>query len=88
MGRQPELRVFGNDYPTRDGTAVRGYLRVVDLALGHVRALERGGTGGLLTTNLGTGRGYSVLEVVKALEQASGREIAHRIVDRRRGDVA
>ena len=88
VGRLPELRVFGNDYPTRDGTGVRDYLHVVDLALGHVRALERAGAGGLLTVNLGTGRGYSVLEVVKAFEEASGRAIAYRIVDRRPGDVA
>jgi UDP-glucose 4-epimerase len=87
-GRLPELRVFGNDYPTRDGTGVRDYLHVVDLALGHVRALERAGAGGLLTVNLGTGRGYSVLEVVKAFEKASGRAIAYRVVDRRPGDVA
>jgi UDP-glucose 4-epimerase len=88
VGRLPELRVFGGDYPTRDGTGVRDYLHVVDLARGHVRALERAGARGLLTVNLGTGRGYSVLEVVKAFEQASGRRIAYRIVDRRPGDVA
>jgi len=88
VGRLPELRVFGGDYPTRDGTGIRDYLHVVDLALGHVRALERAGAGGLLTANLGTGRGYSVLEVVKAFEQASGRSIAHRIAARRPGDVA
>ena len=87
-GRLPELRVFGNDYPTRDGTGVRDYLHVVDLALGHVRALERAGAGGLLTVNLGTGHGYSVLEVVRAFEKASGRAIAYRVVDRRPGDVA
>ena len=88
VGRLPELRVFGGDYPTRDGTGVRDYLHVVDLAQGHVRALGRAGAGGLLTVNLGTGRGYSVLELVKAFEQASGRRIAYRIVDRRPGDVA
>ena len=88
VGRLPELRVFGNDYPTRDGTGVRDYLHVVDLAVGHVRALERAGAGGLLTVNLGTGRGYSVLEVVKAFEKASGCAIAYRVVDRRPGDVA
>jgi UDP-glucose 4-epimerase len=66
---------------------VRDYLHVVDLAVGHVRALERG-AGGLLTVNLGTGRGYSVLEVVNAFEKASGCAIAYRVVDRRPGDVA
>jgi UDP-glucose 4-epimerase len=88
VGRLPGLRVFGADYPTRDGTGVRDYLHVVDLAVGHVRALERTGAGGLLTVNLGTGRGYSVLEVVNAFEKASGCAIAYRVVDRRPGDVA
>jgi UDP-glucose 4-epimerase len=88
VGRLPELRVFGGDYPTRDGTGVRDYLHVVDLAVGHVRALERAGAGGLLTVNLGTGRGYSVLEVVKAFEKASGRPIAYGVAARRPGDVA
>jgi UDP-glucose 4-epimerase len=87
VGRLPELRVFGNDYPTRDGTGVRDYLHVSDLAAGHVRALERAGSG-LVTVNLGTGRGYSVLEVVRAFESASGRKVPYRIVDRRPGDVA
>ena len=67
---------------------MRDYLHVVDLALGHVRALERAGAGGLLTANLGTGRGYSVLEVVRAFEQASGRAIPYQVVARRPGDVA
>jgi UDP-glucose 4-epimerase len=88
VGRLPGLRVFGDDYPTRDGTGVRDYLHVVDLALGHLRALERAGPGGLLTANLGTGRGYSVLEVVRAFEQASGRAIPYQVVARRPGDVA
>jgi UDP-glucose 4-epimerase len=88
VGRLPRLRVFGSDYPTRDGTGVRDYLHVVDLALGHVRALERAGGGGLLTANLGTGRGYSVLEVVKAFERASGRPVPYEVVARRPGDVA
>ena len=88
VGRLPELKVYGNDYPTRDGTGVRDYLHVVDLAVGHVRALERAGRNGLLTVNLGTGLGHSVLEVVRAFEAASGRTIAHRIVARRPGDVA
>ena len=88
VGRLPELKVYGDDYPTRDGTGVRDYLHVVDLAVGHVRALERAGRNGLLTVNLGTGLGHSVLEVVRAFEAASGRTIAHRIVARRPGDVA
>ena len=88
VGRLPELRVFGRDYPTRDGTGVRDYLHVVDLAAGHVRALGRAGAGGLLTVNLGTGRGCSVLEVVRAFESASGRKVPYRVVDRRPGDVA
>jgi len=88
VGRRPELQVFGGDYPTRDGTGVRDYLHVVDLAQGHVRALERAGASGLLTANLGTGRGHSVLEVVQAFERASGRTIARRVVARRPGDVA
>ena len=88
VGRLPELQVFGADYPTRDGTGVRDYLHVVDLAAGHVRALERAGAGGLLTVNLGTGRGYSVLEVVRAFEMASARNVPYRIVERRPGDVA
>ncbi len=88
-GRAPaQAAVFGNDYPTRDGTGVRDYLHVVDLAIGHVRALERAGAGGLLTANLGTGRGYSVLEVVRAFEQASGRAIPYQVAARRPGDVA
>jgi UDP-glucose 4-epimerase len=88
VGLLPELRVFGDDYPTRDGTGVRDYLHVVDLALGHVRALERPGTADLATVNLGTGRGYSVLEIVRAFEAASGRAIRHRFAARRPGDVA
>ena len=87
VGRLPELRVFGGDYPTRDGTGVRDFLHVVDLALGHVRALERTGAD-LLTVNLGTGRGTSVLELVAAFAAASGRKVPYRIVDRRPGDVA
>lgn len=89
VGKLPELRVFGSDYPTSDGTGVRDYIHVVDLALGHVAALRALAKGeGMLTVNLGTGRGYSVLEVVRAFEKASGRKIAHRFVDRRPGDVA
>lgn len=88
-GRRPFLRVFGNDYPTCDGTGVRDYLHVVDLARAHVAALEhllRLGQG--CTLNLGTGRGVSVLELVRAFEQASHRKIPLHFVARRAGDVA
>lgn len=88
VGRRDCLSVYGNDYPTPDGTGVRDFIHVVDLARGHVKALERPGESGLLTVNLGTGRGYSVLEMVRAFEKASGRAIPYRIVDRRPGDVA
>ena len=89
VGKLPRLRVFGADYPTPDGTGVRDYIHVVDLARGHLRALEKLATNpGLLICNLGTGRGYSVLEMVKAFEQASGRPIPYEIVDRRPGDIA
>jgi UDP-glucose 4-epimerase len=89
VGRRPRLRVWGRDYATPDGTGVRDYLHVMDLAEGHVAALEylerRGRS---LTANLGTGRGYSVLEVVKAFERASGKAIALEFQPRRAGDVA
>ncbi len=89
VGRLRELQVFGDDYPTPDGTGVRDYIHVVDLALGHLRALDKlADSPGVRAYNLGTGRGYSVLEVVRAFEQASGREIPYRIVERRPGDVA
>ena len=89
VGRLPRLRVFGADYPTPDGTGVRDYIHVVDLAQGHVRALDRiAALPGVTTVNLGTGRGYSVLEVVKAFEAACGRRIPYDIVERRPGDVA
>ncbi|MEW6513463.1 MAG: UDP-glucose 4-epimerase GalE [Pseudomonadota bacterium] len=89
VGKLACLSVFGNDYPTPDGTGVRDYIHVVDLAKGHLAALaalER--QGGLLTVNLGTGQGYSVLEMVKAFEVASGRKVAYRIAPRRSGDIA
>ncbi len=89
VGRLPRLRIFGNDYPTIDGTGVRDYIHVVDLAHGHVAALQRLlDRGGSITVNLGTGRGCSVLEVVAAYAAASGREIPYEIVPRRPGDVA
>jgi UDP-glucose 4-epimerase len=88
-GRLPELRVFGSDYPTPDGTGVRDYVHVVDLARGHLAALNAlRGRPGVLTANLGTGRGYSVLQMVKAFAAASGKAIPYRIVARRPGDVA
>ncbi|ENO90631.1 UDP-glucose 4-epimerase GalE [Thauera linaloolentis] len=89
VGRLSRLKVFGGDYPTPDGTGVRDYIHVVDLALGHLKALERmGALSGVTTLNLGTGRGYSVLEMVRAFEQASGRPVPFDIVERRSGDVA
>ena len=89
VGRRAELSVFGGDWPTPDGTGVRDYIHVVDLAEGHVAALRHllGGKGSV-TVNLGTGRGTSVLELVRAFERASGRPVPHRIVARRAGDVA
>jgi UDP-glucose 4-epimerase len=89
VGKLPELRVFGDDYPTRDGTGIRDYIHVVDLALGHLSALDKlASNPGLLTYNLGTGQGYSVLEVVAAFEKTSGKQIPYQIVGRRAGDVA
>jgi len=89
VGRLPELAVYGSDYPTRDGTGVRDYIHVVDLVLGHIKALEKLATRpGLVTYNLGTGRGYSVLEMVEAFGRAAGRPIKHRLAPRRPGDAA
>ena len=88
-GQREYLSVWGNDYPTPDGTGVRDYIHVVDLAAGHVAALNYlEQQGGLLTVNLGTGRGYSVLEMVRAFSVASGRQIPYRIAARRTGDIA
>jgi UDP-glucose 4-epimerase len=89
VGRRPHLNVFGGDYPTPDGTGVRDYIHVVDLARGHVAALNRlQQLGGVQTWNLGTGRGVSVLDMVHAFEAASGKPVPYRIVARRAGDVA
>lgn len=89
VGQRATLQVFGNDYDTPDGTGVRDYIHVVDLAEGHVAALRRLLEGGdSFTVNLGTGQGYSVLDVLRAYEQASGRRVAHQVVARRPGDVA
>jgi len=88
-GLRDKLNVFGGDYPTPDGTGVRDYIHVVDLAKGHVKALKRlQAFPGLVTVNLGTGHGYSVLDMVKAFEKASGRKIAYEVVARRRGDIS
>ncbi len=88
-GRRASLSVFGADYPTRDGTGVRDYIHVMDLVEGHLSALlALSRQGGLLTVNLGTGRGYSVLEMIQAFEAASGRKVPYQVVARRPGDVA
>lgn len=89
VGRRDKLSVFGNDYPTPDGTGVRDYIHVTDLAEGHVAALRwLLANPGSLTVNLGTGRGYSVLDLVRAYEAASGRSVPYEVVARRPGDVA
>ncbi|MRI33511.1 UDP-glucose 4-epimerase GalE [Endozoicomonas sp. OPT23] len=89
IGKLEKLRVFGNDYPTVDGTGVRDYIHVVDLAIGHVRAIERlKSNKGVQIWNLGVGKGYSVLEMVAAFEKASGKDVPYEIVDRRSGDIA
>ncbi|HBA03200.1 MAG TPA: UDP-glucose 4-epimerase GalE [Clostridium sp.] len=89
IGELKELSVFGDDYDTPDGTGVRDYIHVVDLAKGHLKALEKLKTNsGLVTYNLGTGNGYSVLDIVKAFSEASGREIPYKITARRPGDIA
>jgi len=90
-GRRPLLSVFGGDYPTPDGTGIRDYIHVVDLAAGHVAAVDKlmeAQSSSETIVNLGTGRGHSVLEVVKAFEAASGRKVPYEIVARRPGDVA
>ncbi|NWG38562.1 MAG: UDP-glucose 4-epimerase GalE [Hydrogenophilaceae bacterium] len=88
-GRREYLNVFGNDYPTPDGTGVRDYIHVVDLARGHVRALDVvAQTSGVRVWNLGTGHGYSVLDMVRAFGRACGHEVPYRIVGRRPGDIA
>ena len=89
VGLRESLSVFGGDWPTPDGTGVRDYIHVVDLARGHLAALERTLAGpGVFTVNLGTGNGYSVLEMVRAFERASGRAVPYRVVARRPGDIA
>ena len=89
VGQREQLSVFGDDYDTVDGTGVRDYIHVVDLALGHLRALERlAAKPGLVTCNLGTGQGYSVLEMIAAFARVSGRDIPYEIMPRRAGDIA
>ncbi|WP_277206477.1 UDP-glucose 4-epimerase GalE [Vibrio misgurnus] len=89
VGRREHLSVFGSDYPTKDGTGVRDYIHVMDLADGHIAALQKVGTqAGLHIYNLGTGKGYSVLEMVKAFETAAGRAVPYQLVERRAGDIA
>ncbi|MCM1404162.1 MAG: UDP-glucose 4-epimerase GalE [Prevotella sp.] len=87
-GKLPYLQVFGNDYDTPDGTGVRDYLHVCDLAQGHLQAIAKVSTAGVHTYNLGTGHGYSVLDVLHAFERAAGRTIPYQIKPRRAGDVA
>ena len=91
VGRRPHLTVFGSDYDTPDGTGVRDYLHVMDLAQGHLSAIEYSqgkGAGKCEIFNLGTGNGYSVLEMIQAMEKASGKTIAYKMGDRRPGDIA
>jgi UDP-glucose 4-epimerase len=89
IGRREALNVFGDDYPTADGTGVRDYIHVLDLVEGHLKALEKLKTNpGIVTYNLGTGKGYSVLQMAEAFSKASGKQIPCRITDRRPGDIA
>lgn len=89
VGKLKSLNVFGDDYDTKDGTGVRDYIHVVDLALGHLKALERLNTNpGLVTYNLGTGLGYSVLDMINAFEKASNKNVHYQISPRRQGDIA
>ncbi len=89
VGKLEQLAIFGNDYETPDGTGIRDYIHVVDLAQGHLKALKYlAQSPGLLTVNLGTGSGYSVLDLLTAFEKASGRSVAYEIVNRRTGDIA
>jgi len=90
LGKLEELSIFGGDYPTRDGTGVRDYIHVIDLAKGHLKAVNKLDEyyRGVIAVNLGTGVGYSVLEMVKAFEKASGKTVNYQIVNRREGDVA
>jgi UDP-glucose 4-epimerase len=89
VGKLTELSIFGNDYPTPDGTGIRDYIHVIDLAQGHIKALEKlSENQGIEIYNLGTGRGYSVFEMISAFEKVSGEKIKYEIVGRRYGDIA
>ena len=89
VGKLPEVLVMGSDYNTPDGTGVRDYIHVVDLAVGHIKALKKLTTNpGIVTYNLGTGRGYSVLEVITAYNRTVGKDVPYKLVDRRPGDIA
>ena len=93
IGKLQQLSVFGNDYPTRDGTGIRDYIHVVDLVKGHIKAIEalnseKFEAGGCKAYNLGTGRGYSVLEIIDAFERITGKTINYKISPRRAGDLA
>ena len=89
VGKRENLSVFGGDYDTHDGTGVRDYIHVVDLALGHVKALQKmNSIDDVLTVNLGTGNGYSVIDMINAFQKASGKKVPYNIVDRRPGDIA
>ncbi|MBQ7595304.1 MAG: UDP-glucose 4-epimerase GalE, partial [Clostridia bacterium] len=89
VGKLPQLSVFGDDYETPDGTGVRDYIHVVDLASGHIKAVEKAlNTNEINVYNLGTGTGYSVFEIIRAFEKASGKKINYKVVDRRPGDLA
>jgi UDP-glucose 4-epimerase len=89
VGKLDELKIFGNDYPTPDGTGVRDYIHIMDLADGHIKALKKlEADPGLVTYNLGTGKGYSVLDMVDAFAEAAGKKIPYKIVGRRPGDIA
>ncbi|NBK99915.1 MAG: UDP-glucose 4-epimerase GalE [Erysipelotrichia bacterium] len=88
VGRRDKVNVFGDDYPTHDGTGVRDYIHVVDLALGHVKALHSLSIPQCTAINLGAGKGYSVLDVIKAFSKACGKEIPYKIMPRRAGDIA
>jgi UDP-glucose 4-epimerase len=89
IGKLAQVSVFGDDYPTHDGTGVRDYIHVVDLARGHIKALAKlTENPGVVTYNLGTGQGYSVLEVISGFAEASGKQVSYRIAPRRPGDIA
>ena len=93
IGKLQQLSVFGDDYPTRDGTGIRDYIHVVDLAKGHIKAMEAlagqaFNSGGCKAYNLGTGKGYSVLEIIATFEKITGKKINYKIAPRRAGDLA